>query len=130
MTFFFINLGKYIKKSCEVAVAQTQKRVNLQEKEMKDEIEQLRHKVDEETRVNAEIESYLRTHQSVSSLMSWHFFLLSQILRYLKCALPVVVLIYIKNCRMLFVNFKCVKSFRADIITEAGTIEVFENILN
>ena len=57
--------GKYIKKSCEVAVAQTQKRCNIQEKDMKEEIEKLRHKVDEETRVNAEIESYLRTHQTV-----------------------------------------------------------------
>ena len=47
-------------------VAQTQKRCGMQEKDMKEEIERLRHKVDEETRVNAEIESYLRTHQTVS----------------------------------------------------------------
>ena len=63
---------------------------------MKDEIEQLRHKVDEETRVNAEIESYLRTHQSVSSLDNWHSLLLSQILHHKKCALTVVLLVYMK----------------------------------
>ncbi len=31
--------GKYIKKCAEVAVAQTQKQCNLQEKELRDEIE-------------------------------------------------------------------------------------------
>ena len=31
--------GKYIKKCAEVSVAQTQKRCNMSEKEMKDEIE-------------------------------------------------------------------------------------------
>ena len=55
--------GKYIKKRAEVSVAQTQKRCNMAEKEMREEIDQLRQKIDEETRVNAEIESFLRAHQ-------------------------------------------------------------------
>lgn len=37
----------------------------MNEKEMKEEIDRLRHKIDEETRVNAEIENYLKTHQTV-----------------------------------------------------------------
>lgn len=56
--------GKYIQKSCQVAVSQTQKRCTMNEKEMKEEIERLRHKIDEEIRVNAEIENYLKTHQT------------------------------------------------------------------
>ncbi|KAK7480454.1 hypothetical protein BaRGS_00028271, partial [Batillaria attramentaria] len=54
--------GKYIKKCAEVAVAQTQKRCFLSEKELKDEVDRLQKKIDEENRANAEIESYLRTH--------------------------------------------------------------------
>lgn len=54
--------GKYIKKCAEVAVAQTQKRCMLTEKELKEEVEKLQKKIDEENRANAEIESYLRTH--------------------------------------------------------------------
>merc|ERR1711976_574046 len=54
--------GKYIKKCAEVSVAQTQKRCNIGEKECRDDIESLKDKVDEENRVNAEIESYLRAH--------------------------------------------------------------------
>lgn len=54
--------GKYIKKCAEVTVSQTQKRCNMSEKEMKDEIEKLKEKIDEENRCNAEIESFLRTH--------------------------------------------------------------------
>ncbi|XP_070173058.1 dynein regulatory complex protein 9-like [Littorina saxatilis] len=56
--------GKYIKKCAEVAVAQTQKRCMLSEKELKDEAEKLTNKIDEENRANAEIESYLRAHVS------------------------------------------------------------------
>ena len=58
--------GKYIKKCAEVGVSQTQKKCNMGEREMKDEIEKLKEKVDEENRVNAEIESFLRTHTDVS----------------------------------------------------------------
>jgi len=54
--------GKYIKKCAEVSVSQTQKRCGLTEKEMKEEIEKLKQKIDEENRCNAEIESFLRTH--------------------------------------------------------------------
>jgi len=55
--------GKYIKKRAEVSVAQTAKHCNMSEKEMREEIESLRNKIDEETRVNAEMESFLRAHQ-------------------------------------------------------------------
>ncbi|CAH1781052.1 unnamed protein product, partial [Owenia fusiformis] len=56
--------GKYIKKCAEVGVAQTQKKCFLTENELKTEIDRLRQQVDEETRVNTEIEAYLRTHQT------------------------------------------------------------------
>ncbi|XP_025079142.1 dynein regulatory complex protein 9-like [Pomacea canaliculata] len=55
--------GKYIKKCADVAVAQTQKRCMLSEKELKDEIERLQSKIDDENRTNSEIESYLRSHR-------------------------------------------------------------------
>lgn len=56
--------GKYSKKCTEVRVAQTQKKCSIEEKNMKDEIETLRHDIDEEIRVNEEIKSYLNTHQA------------------------------------------------------------------
>ncbi|XP_054771353.2 dynein regulatory complex protein 9-like [Lytechinus pictus] len=56
--------GKYVQKDAEVAVGQMQKRCYLTEKEMKDEIELLKQKVDEEQRVNTEIETYLKRHQT------------------------------------------------------------------
>ena len=59
--------GKYIKKCAEVGVAQTQKMCSMGEREMREEIEKLKEKVDEENRVNAEIESFLRTHTDVSA---------------------------------------------------------------
>ncbi|XP_072033611.1 dynein regulatory complex protein 9-like [Amphiura filiformis] len=55
--------GKYIQKDAEVAVGQTQKRCFLSEKDAKGEIELLKKKIDEEIRVNQEIEQYLKTHQ-------------------------------------------------------------------
>jgi len=54
--------GKYVKKVCDVSIAQTQKRCQLSEKATQNEIEELKAKIDEENRVNAEIESFLRTH--------------------------------------------------------------------
>ncbi|XP_072180010.1 dynein regulatory complex protein 9-like [Diadema setosum] len=56
--------GKYVQKDAEVAMGQTQKRCSLTEKEMKDEIELLKQKIDEEQRVNTEIETYLKRHQT------------------------------------------------------------------
>lgn len=56
--------GKYIKKCAEVGVSQTQKKCYMNEMELKQEIDRLRAQVDEETRVNEEIEAYLRTHQT------------------------------------------------------------------
>lgn len=55
--------NRYVKKMADVTVAQTQRRCQLTEKELKEEIEKLKTKIDEETRVNMEIESFLRTHQ-------------------------------------------------------------------
>ena len=55
--------GKYIKKCADVAVAQTMKKCSTEEKALKDEIDALRHKIDQEMRVNAETESWLRNHQ-------------------------------------------------------------------
>merc|ERR1711976_468206 len=65
--------GKYIKKCAEVSVAQTQKRCNLAERNNRDEIEKLKDEIDEENRVNAEIESYLRTHQERLQKMMEHW---------------------------------------------------------
>ncbi|XP_013389492.1 IQ domain-containing protein G-like [Lingula anatina] len=59
--------GKYIQKCAQVSVAQTLKRCTMAEKGMKDELESLRNKIDEETRVNAEVESFLQTHQKILS---------------------------------------------------------------
>ncbi|XP_072180627.1 dynein regulatory complex protein 9-like [Diadema setosum] len=56
--------GKYVQKDAEVAMGQTQKRCSLTEKEMKNEIELLKQKIDEEQRVNTEIETYLKRHQT------------------------------------------------------------------
>ena len=50
----------------EVSIAQTQKKCLLSENELKTEIKNLQIKMDEETRVNTEIESYLLTHTTVS----------------------------------------------------------------
>merc|ERR1711948_218110 len=55
--------GKYIKKCAEVAVAQSQKRCVMSEKEMKEEIERLQVKIDEEGNAHQKIVSYLQTHQ-------------------------------------------------------------------
>ena len=52
--------NRYVKKMADVTVAQTQRRCQLTEKELKEEIEKLKTKIDEETRVNMEIESFLR----------------------------------------------------------------------
>lgn len=54
--------GKYVKKMCDVSVAQTQKHCQYTERNLMAEIEDLKAKIDEENRVNAEVESFLRTH--------------------------------------------------------------------
>ncbi|XP_059155336.1 dynein regulatory complex protein 9-like [Physella acuta] len=56
--------GKYIKKCADVAVAQSQKRCNMTEKQMKDEIERLQHTLDEENRAHKEIVNFLQGHQT------------------------------------------------------------------
>ncbi|KAJ8028401.1 Dynein regulatory complex protein 9 [Holothuria leucospilota] len=56
--------GKYIQKDAEVAVYQTQKKCSLIEKQLREEIELLNEKINEEERVNQEIEQYLKTHQT------------------------------------------------------------------
>ncbi|KAI8498737.1 PREDICTED: IQ domain-containing protein G-like [Branchiostoma belcheri] len=55
--------GKYVKKNAEVQVFQTQKRCNMSEQALREELEALKVKIDEEVRVNGEIESFLKTHQ-------------------------------------------------------------------
>lgn len=65
--------GKYIKKCAEVGVNQTQKRCGLAEKDTREEIEKLKDEIDEENRVNAEIESHLRTHQDRLQKMMEHW---------------------------------------------------------
>eukprot|EP00794_Sanderia_malayensis_P011295 gene11295-12476_t len=56
---------KYIKKDAEVRVSCTQKNCQKSEQDLREEIEVLRQKIDEEARVNNEIESFLRQHYSM-----------------------------------------------------------------
>ncbi|KAF6027003.1 IQCG [Bugula neritina] len=56
---------KYIKKVCNVSVLQTQKMCNLGEKDLKDQIDRIRSKLDEETRCHEDICQYLMTHQGL-----------------------------------------------------------------
>lgn len=65
--------GKYIKKIAEVTVAQTQKRCSISEKQIRLEIERVKDQIDEEARVNAEIESFLRTHTERLQKMVEHW---------------------------------------------------------
>jgi len=53
---------KYIKKDAEVRVTCAQKQCQKTEAELKEEIESLKQRIDEEARVNNEIESFLRQH--------------------------------------------------------------------
>jgi len=57
--------SKYIKKDAEVRVSCAQKKCLKTEQELKDEIKELEHKLDDESRTNAEIESFLRTHHTL-----------------------------------------------------------------
>jgi len=57
--------GKYIKKDAEVRVSCTQKRCQQAENALKEDLETLRYKIDEEARVNGEIETYLRQHHQI-----------------------------------------------------------------
>jgi len=57
--------GKYIKKDAEVRVSCTQKRCQQGENALKEDLETLRYKIDEEARVNSEIETYLRQHHQI-----------------------------------------------------------------
>ncbi|XP_068686164.1 dynein regulatory complex protein 9-like isoform X2 [Montipora foliosa] len=57
--------GKYIKKDAEVRVSCTQKRCQQGENALKEDLETLRYKIEEEVRVNAEIESYLKEHHKI-----------------------------------------------------------------
>ncbi|XP_046851983.1 dynein regulatory complex protein 9-like [Xenia sp. Carnegie-2017] len=54
--------GKYIRKDADVRVSITQKICQQSEDSLKQELEKLQYKIGEESRVNEEIESYLRTH--------------------------------------------------------------------
>ena len=54
--------GKYIRKDAEVRVSVTQKKCQQTEASLRQGLEELRYKIGEESRVNGEIESYLRTH--------------------------------------------------------------------
>ncbi|KAM4693292.1 dynein regulatory complex protein 9 [Discoglossus pictus] len=55
--------GKYVKKDSELQILQTQMKCSIGESELQDEIQKVRVRIDEETRVHMEIESFLRQHQ-------------------------------------------------------------------
>jgi hypothetical protein len=52
--------AKYVKKSTDNSVAQTKKKCDLSEVELKQQIENVQEQIDEENRCNAELESYLK----------------------------------------------------------------------
>ncbi len=58
--------AKYVKKSTDNSVAQTKKKCDLSEIELKQQIENVQEQIDEENRCNAELESYLKGAISVS----------------------------------------------------------------
>ncbi|CAF0822487.1 unnamed protein product, partial [Brachionus calyciflorus] len=53
--------AKYVKKSTDNSVAQTKKKCDLSEQELKTNIEKLQEQIDEENRCNAEMESFLKS---------------------------------------------------------------------
>lgn len=53
--------SKYVKKSTDNSVAQTKKKCELSEVELKAQIEKLQEQIDEENRCNAELESFLKS---------------------------------------------------------------------
>ncbi|XP_072264452.1 dynein regulatory complex protein 9 [Pyxicephalus adspersus] len=55
--------GKYVKKDTELQVSQTQKKCSIAESDLQMEIQKIKEKMDEETRVHVEIENFLRQHQ-------------------------------------------------------------------
>ena len=57
--------SKYIKKDADVRVTCAQKKCHKTEQELKDEIEGLKQKLDEESRCNNEIESFLKAHHAL-----------------------------------------------------------------
>lgn len=52
--------AKYVKKSTDNSVAQTKKKCDLSEIELKQQIENVQEQIDEENRCNAELEAYLK----------------------------------------------------------------------
>lgn len=67
LELFLCDSRSYMKKSADLRVAMTQKKCELGENDMRGEIESLKRNVDEESRVNSEIESYLQSQIIVSS---------------------------------------------------------------
>uniref|UniRef100_H2ZA23 Dynein regulatory complex protein 10 n=1 Tax=Ciona savignyi TaxID=51511 RepID=H2ZA23_CIOSA len=57
--------GKYVKKNAENQVHQNQQHCQIQEQTYKDELEELKRKVDEEVRTHVGIEEYLKKHQTM-----------------------------------------------------------------
>jgi len=57
--------SKYIKKDAEVRVSCAQRKCQQTEQELKDESKELERRLEDESRCNAEIESYLRTHHTL-----------------------------------------------------------------
>ncbi|XP_051874848.1 dynein regulatory complex protein 9 isoform X1 [Pristis pectinata] len=56
--------GKYMKRDAELQIQQTQKKCASEEHKLKEEVQLLKSKIDQETRVHLEIEKFLRQNQA------------------------------------------------------------------
>ncbi|XP_032888009.1 dynein regulatory complex protein 9 isoform X3 [Amblyraja radiata] len=56
--------GKYMKKNAELQVQQTQKKCTEEESKLKEEVQLLKSKIDQEIRIHLEIEKFLRQNQA------------------------------------------------------------------
>ena len=61
-------MRSYEKRRSDLAVAEEQKRCDLSERELRQQIDLLKTQLDQESRCNSEIESFLRSSLTVSSV--------------------------------------------------------------
>ncbi|XP_028348657.1 dynein regulatory complex protein 9 [Physeter macrocephalus] len=64
--------NRYMKRNTELQISQTQKKCSKTEELLLEEIEKLRLKTEEENRIHAEIEIFLRKEQQDLALMNWN----------------------------------------------------------
>uniref|UniRef100_A0A1I8HNS5 Dynein regulatory complex protein 9 n=1 Tax=Macrostomum lignano TaxID=282301 RepID=A0A1I8HNS5_9PLAT len=110
---------KYVSKTCTVNVEQTANKCNLSEGQLREEIEQLKKFTDQETRVNAETESWLRTHcdQLEKKMDGWNS-KLKQDVEDLQHRLDVLKQSKLKDLQKLETLTKTYKEYEAVVIED------------